>query len=52
MREMLLKYGAVEDDEAKDRLVIRRRADLCEAVRMSNAKLIEESGYLARNSEI
>ena len=36
MRDLLIKAGATENDEARDRWEIRRRADACEEVWMSN----------------
>ena len=42
MRDLLLKYGAEENDFDRERWRLRQAADLCERVRLQNASDIEE----------
>ena len=42
MRELLLKYGAEENDFERERWRVRQAADACERVRLQNASDIEE----------
>ena len=45
MRALLLQYGARQSEEDLQRWELRQRADLCERIRMQEARLLQERVY-------
>ena len=45
MRELLLEHGAEETEELRDRWRIRQKADLCEKIRLGEARMLDERDY-------